>query len=138
MKSVAINSKSWHFWIAQQGGFCEWSEQDLCTYLRAICKAVLGGTLFFTALLWCAAEMLWLLGCSIGWCAYFLLNGFIEPNVEIIVIGAGVAVGSFIFGMNWLFRATKRATHKHELHILSAAYSTVKNKVCYRIDVCEK
>ena len=40
MKTLTFNKSSWHYTIANFGGFDKWDDQDLCTYTRKFISGI--------------------------------------------------------------------------------------------------
>ena len=135
MKTLTINTNSWHFWIAKQASnaiLCT----DICSYLRQIFKGLIGLCFLTVVIIAFGTITLWPTGNFIGWLIAGLINGFVSPEVAIIFMTA-VGCGIIFLAFKGLFMFA-RTFRSHEPEFVAVAYSNIKDKICYRIDFKDK
>lgn len=125
MKTVVVNRMSWHYKLAEWGSFDSYSDQDLCTYTRTVMGGfllmlIVGGLIGFASMA---------VGDFIGWVAAGFMNGFARPEfLAGMVLFVGVCAMMF-----FLLRGVLVTAEKSEF--LSQAYTSLRDKVCYRLEV---
>lgn len=138
MKTVKVNKKSWHYWLADIGGFVEWKDNDICTYRSAVIKGM--GEISFLALI---ASLVFglgavIIGDLIGWgIACFIYGVFIQPSQyalsALIVLGIAALASSF-FGV---VVGGKLIINSHKPEFITTAYQSWRDKVCHKIEIVE-
>lgn len=136
MKTIQINRDSWHYKLATQWGsyYPDIESNDICTYLRKIAKALIGMAALSTLALLLGGGFLYMTGDFIAWLVFVLLHGWVEPDAAGGFLAmAGLAA---VIGAGWGgYRGTKAAVQNSEL--VGAAWDSVHNKICARIQIGE-
>jgi hypothetical protein len=112
MKEVTISSRSWHYWLVNE--VYDIVPDNICAYLRAVlwcCFVVVAGSLIASGFLFILAIAIW------------------EHPVTML-IWIVVAV-SFLFVT---IRYGRKDIHLPRSEFLAAAYESVHDKVCFKIN----
>lgn len=139
MKPFKIKRNSWHFWLAKQGGFNEYSSQDICTYLRRMIAGSLNVTLkaalaaFALAaaglILWSLWEALWWLFAGSG-----TASNAAQCGLAILVIVAASILFIALVRLRWWWNS-RRVQQLKEPGFITLAYRSVKDKTCVKIEL---
>jgi ABC-type phosphate transport system permease subunit len=149
LKTINLNKKSWHYWVATTVGSFKPSSSDFCKYVRHV---ILGSLLlaFFSIVV---AVVVGFLGgglINIGilvWdflsrTPYTITNAFMQAgSLVLCMISAAGIVGALIYFAKSAYDERKWAneianTNKPDSFVKNA-YKTFRNKACFKVNFNE-
>lgn len=150
MESKNFSLNSWHWRLVSGVGTLRGAEYvesgetfstDICTYIRAVIKALIAVAI--TTLL--ALGIVFITAHGIAYLAAIILNGaLVEPNFHAVVFMVSAVVIGSILGLTYLHEKyrewkderdyAKIASPKPDSFV-TAAYRKFKDKTCFRVNV---
>lgn len=143
MKSVILNRNSYHFLLAQRGGFCEHMHQhygtNFCDYTQTVLKGAFSSFLVlalisFAAL--CAIQVLLGIGFSIYY-GMFIFSHF-ALFVLTVVIGLSILIVG-AYGIHcYKEHLRKKSQDQKSDNFISKAYHSWQNKYCVQLEFSDQ
>ena len=124
MKTVVVDRKSWHYRLTQ---ILYWGEPgDMCCYIHR----VMWSMLFVAGLITIGAGVVGSAGDALAWAVAGILHGFVRVEFGLfflVLLGSALAV--------WGCATVTVVTANHSPSFLRNAYSSLKDRVCYRLEI---
>ena len=147
MKTINLNKKSWHFWIATTLGIFRPDSGDFCKYVRN----VIGGSIFGLMIAAAVGFVVAVLGgglINIAIYLYDILTGH-PYTITNPVMQAGsiiLLVSIVMVGIGFIVAYVKGKIEEHKYatsgvdqpdSFVANAYKSIKNKVCFKVNFKE-
>ena len=136
--SHTLNSKSWHFWLANFGNTgCYYPEDtiDICSYIRSVVRGIF---LLLAAIAVGIVILITTLYSLGNWFSVIFLDGYLISPVTILVTSLYSIIGFATYKANQHDRRLAEGyfsnKSKKEPGFLKLAYRKFKNKTCFMVD----
>lgn len=142
MKTINLNSNSWHYWLATTIASFKPDSGDFCSYVRNVA----GGALLFTVFSMCVGALGAMLLTGIGTGLVYLWgflsgHGFHTTNTWLLFSGLFTLVISTIAAFIFLWTYIKNIRDERLANappkpdsFLKAAWKSFKDKVCFKVN----
>ena len=137
MKTVTINRNAWHFRAQHQIFSLRGDPEDFCAYVRRVIWSVLVLALFAIAAIAGGCIAVYSTGDFIGWLVAGIVYGFvrIEGGVGFAAAMTAGVLALFCVGISRLARTGGALLTEHKPEFLSDAYRSIKDRICYRLEI---
>lgn len=134
MRTAEFRKTAWHYKLASFGGLYG-DKTDICEYLRAIMKGIVGGLAAVALILFIGGLIAWGLGDFLGWVACLIFHGYVAPDDPALIAAVLLFSGAVLLLCWGAGKAIKATAREVEDTFIGDAYDSLKHRMCFRVRI---